>query len=54
MVFNSYTEFKKALDAIGFSDVILGVKDTIQENTVYISLAGSKKTGADDFSWVKF
>ena len=52
MVFNSYTEFKKALDAIGFSDVILGVKDTIQENTVYISLAGSKKTGADDFSWV--
>lgn len=52
MVFNSYTEFKKELDQIGFSDIMLGVKDTIQADTVYISLAGSKKAGADDFSWV--
>lgn len=52
MVFNSYTEFMETLSTIGFQDIILGVKDTITANTVYITLAGSKKTGADGFSWV--
>src|SRR5574337_2102267 len=52
MVFNSYTEFMETLSTIGFQDIILGVKDTITENTVYITLAGSKKTKADAFSWV--
>ena len=52
MVFNSYTEFMESLETIGFSDIILGVKDTITANTVYITLAGSKKTKADGFSWV--
>ena len=52
MVFNSYAEFMETLSTIGFSDIILGVKDTITADTVYITLAGSKKTGADGFSWV--
>ena len=52
MVFNSYAEFMETLETIGFADIILGVKDTITANTVYITLAGSKKTGADGFSWV--
>ena len=52
MVFNSYTEFMETLETIGFADIILGVKDTITADTVYITLAGSKKTGADGFSWV--
>ena len=47
MVFNSYTEFMETLETIGFADIILGVKDTITANTVYITLAGSKKTKAD-------
>lgn len=50
--FDSYMEWKKAVDEIGFSDIVLGVKDTIKSNTLYISLGNSHKVGADDFSWI--
>lgn len=50
MAFDSYIEFKKAVETIGF-DIILGVRDTITENTAYLSLFSSKKVGSDGFEW---
>lgn len=52
MAFNSYMEWKEAVDKIGFNDVILGVKDTIEPNTLYISLADSRVVGSDNFKFV--
>ena len=52
MAFNSYMEWKKEIDKIGFQDIILGVKDTITADTLYISISDSTKVGSDDFRWV--
>lgn len=52
MAFNSYMEWKEAVDKIGFNDVILGVKDTLDKNTLYIQIASSKVVGADNFKFV--
>lgn len=52
MAFNSYIEWKQAVDKIGFADIILGVKDTIEPNTVYIQVSGSKVVGSDNFKFV--
>ena len=34
-----------------FNDIILGVKDTIEPDTLYISLGGSTVAGSDNFSF---
>lgn len=34
MAFNSFMDWKEAVDKIGFNDVIFGVKDTIEPNTL--------------------
>jgi len=52
MAFNSYMDWKEVVDKIGFNDIILGVKDTIEPNTLYISLADSKVVGSDNFKFV--
>lgn len=51
MAFDSYIEFKKAVETIGF-DIILGVRDTITENTAYLTLNSAKKIGSDNFKFV--
>lgn len=51
MEFDSYKDFKQAIEAIGF-EVILGVKDTMSANTAYLTLNSAKKIGSDNFKFV--
>lgn len=51
MGFESYKDFKQAIEAIGF-EVILGVRDTMSANTAYLTLNSSKKIGSDNFKFV--
>lgn len=51
MEFDSYKDFKSAIEAIGF-EVILGVRDTMSANTAYLTLNSAKKIGSDDFKFV--
>ena len=51
MEFDSYTDFKSAIEAIGF-EVILGVRDTMSANTAYLTLKSAKKIGSDNFKFV--
>ena len=54
MEFDSYIDWYNNLLTMPLNDVILGVKDTIQDKTVYLSLSDSKVLKMDirALSWV--
>lgn len=51
MAFNSYMDWLKEVKKLPFKDVILGVKDTIKEDTLYISITGSNTVKMDNISY---
>lgn len=51
MVFDSYIDWYNNLLTMGFNDIILGVKDTIEDKTVYLSLGESKVLKMDNTSF---
>lgn len=51
MEFDSYIDFYNHLKTFPFDDIILGVKDEIVPNTLYISLGGSKIVKFDNTSF---
>ena len=51
MAFRSYMNWLEEVKKLPFEDIILGVKDTIQEDTLYISLGGSKIIKMDNTSF---
>lgn len=51
MAFNSYMDWLKEVKKLPFKDVILGVKDTIEEDTLYISITGSNIVKMDNVSF---
>lgn len=51
MEFDSYIDWYNNLLTIGLNDVILGVKDTIEDKTVYLSLGESKVLKMDNTSF---
>jgi hypothetical protein len=52
MVFDSYIDWYNKLLTMGLNDVILGVKDTIEDKTVYLSLGESKVLKMDNTSFI--
>ena len=52
MVFDSYIDWYNELLTLGLNDVILGVKDTITDKTVYLSLGSSKVLKMDNTSFI--
>ena len=52
MEFDSYMDWLDEVKKLPFEDIILGVKDTIQPNTLYISVESSKIIKVDNTSWV--
>ena len=50
--FDSYIDWYNNLLTMPLNDVILGVKDTIQDKTVYLSLSDSKVLKMDNTSFV--
>ena len=52
--FDSYIDWYNNLLTMPLNDVILGVKDTIEDKTVYLSLSDSKVLKMDNtsLSWV--
>lgn len=51
MKFSSYMDWLAEVKKLPFKDVILGVKDTIEPDTLYISLGGSKVVRMDNTSF---
>ena len=51
MEFDSYIDFYNHLKTFDFNDIILGVKDEIVPNTLYISLGSSKTVKIDNTSF---
>ena len=52
MEFDSYIDWYNNLLTMPLNDVILGVKDTIEDKTVYLSLSDSKVLKMDNTSFV--
>ena len=52
MEFDSYIDWYNNLLKMPLNDVILGVKDTIEDKTVYLSLSDSKVLKMDNTSFV--
>lgn len=52
MEFDSYIDFYEHLKTFGFNDIILGVKDTIVDKTLYVSLEETKIMKFDNTSFV--
>jgi hypothetical protein len=52
MVFDSYIDFYNHLKTFPFKDIIFGVSDTIEEDTLYISVLDSKVIRMDNTSFV--
>ena len=52
MEFDSYIDWYNNLLTMPLNDIILGVKDTIQDKTVYLSLSDSKVLKMDNTSFV--
>ena len=50
--FDSYIDWYNNLLKMPLNDVILGVKDTIEDKTVYLSLSDSKVLKMDNTSFV--
>lgn len=51
MVFDSYIDWLNQVKLLGFNDIILGVKDTIEDKTLYVSVADSKVIKMDNDSF---
>ena len=51
MEFDSYIDFYNHLKTMPFNDIILGVKDEIVADTLYISLGSSKIVRMDNTSY---
>ena len=51
MVFDSYMDWLNEVKTYGFNDIILGVKETIKDKTLYISLGSSKVMKFDNTSF---
>lgn len=51
MVFDSYIEWLNEVKKLPLNDIILGVKDTIEDKTLYISLQSSKVIKMDNESF---
>ena len=51
MEFDSYIDFYNYLKTFPFADIVLGVKDTIVKDTLYISLTDSKVIKMDNTSF---
>lgn len=51
MGYNSYMDWLEEVKQLPFKDIILGVKDTIKEDTLYISLGSSKVVRMDNMSF---
>ena len=52
MEFDSYIDWYNNLLTMSLNDIILGVKDTIEDKTVYLSLSDSKVLKMDNTSFV--
>lgn len=51
MEFRSYMDWLKKVKTFPFDDIILGVKDEIKPNTLYIAISGSKTVKMDNTSF---
>lgn len=51
MAFNSYMDWLTEVKKLPLKDVILGVKDTIEKDTLYISITDSKTIKMDNMSY---
>lgn len=51
MKFDSYIDWLNEVKKLPLGDIILGVKDTIKEDTLYISMAQSKNIRMDNEQW---
>ena len=51
MEFDSYIDWLNEVKKLPFNDIIFGVKDTIQADTLYISVESSKNIKMDNSIW---
>lgn len=51
MEFDSYIDYYEHLKTLGFADIILGVKDTIKDKTLYVQLEETKVQKFDNVSF---
>lgn len=51
MAFNSYIEWLEEVKKLPLNDIIFGVKNTIEPQTLYISLGNSKNVRMDNFQF---
>lgn len=51
MIYNSFIDWLDEVKKLPFKDIILGVKDTITPETLYIYVSDTKNVKMDNFQW---